>query len=81
MLRLLIRGSLTTQERIRVAASGRGDGKTAMVIGGTGKMGRWFSDFLASQGYSVTVADPGRRPEMRRMRTSRTGAKARWNTI
>lgn len=63
VLRLLIRGSLTTQERIRVAASGRGDGKTAMVIGGTGKMGRWFSDFLASQGYSVTVADPGRRPD------------------
>lgn len=63
VLRLLIRGSLTTQERIRVAASARGDGKTAMVIGGTGKMGRWFSDFLASQGYSVTVADPARRPD------------------
>jgi chorismate mutase / prephenate dehydrogenase len=63
VLRLLIRGSLTTQERIRVAASGRGDGKTAMVIGGTGKMGRWFSEFLSSQGYSVTVADPGRPPE------------------
>jgi chorismate mutase / prephenate dehydrogenase len=63
VFRLLIRGSLTTQERIRVAASGRGDGKTAMVIGGTGKMGCWFSDFLASQGYSVTVADPARRPD------------------
>jgi chorismate mutase/prephenate dehydrogenase len=63
VLRLLIRGSLTTQERIRVASSGRGDGKTAMVIGGTGKMGRWFSDFLSSQGYSVTAADPGRPPE------------------
>jgi chorismate mutase/prephenate dehydrogenase len=63
VLRLLIRGSLTTQERIRVAASGRGDGKTAIVIGGTGKMGRWFCEFLSSQGYSVTVADPGRRPD------------------
>jgi chorismate mutase/prephenate dehydrogenase len=63
VLRLLIRGSLTTQERIRVVAGGRGDGKTAMVIGGTGKMGRWFSEFLASQGYSVTVADPSGRPD------------------
>lgn len=63
VLRLLIRGSLTTQERIRVAAGGRGGGKTALIIGGTGKMGRWFSDFMASQGYAVTVADPVKAPE------------------
>jgi len=60
VMRLLIRSSLTTQERIRVAAGGRGGGKTALVIGGTGKMGRWFSDFMASQGYTVSVADPAR---------------------
>jgi chorismate mutase / prephenate dehydrogenase len=58
VLRLLIRGSLTTQERIRVAAGAPGSGQSALVIGGRGKMGRWFSEFLASQGYSVTVADP-----------------------
>lgn len=58
ILRLLIRGSLTTQERLRVAAGGRGEGHPALVIGGTGKMGRWFADFLASQGYEVTIADP-----------------------
>jgi chorismate mutase/prephenate dehydrogenase len=63
VLRLLIRGSLTTQERIRVAAGGRGDGKSALVIGGAGKMGRWFSEFMASQGYAVTVADPVGKPE------------------
>ncbi|HEY0681170.1 MAG TPA: prephenate dehydrogenase/arogenate dehydrogenase family protein [Steroidobacter sp.] len=63
VLRLLIRGSLTTQERIRVAAGGRGDGKTALIIGGTGKMGRWFSEFMSSQGYTVTVADPARKPD------------------
>lgn len=63
VLRLLIRGSLTTQERMRVAAGGKGSGRTAMVIGGTGKMGRWFVEFLTSQGYAVTVADPSRRPE------------------
>jgi chorismate mutase/prephenate dehydrogenase len=58
ILRLLIRGSLTTQERIRVAAAGRGSGRPALVIGGAGKMGRWFSEFLTSQSYSVTIADP-----------------------
>ena len=31
-------------------------------IGGAGKMGRWFSDFMASQGYTVTVADPAVTP-------------------
>ena len=63
VLRLLIRGSLTTQERIRVAAGGRGSGHTALVIGGAGKMGRWFVEFLTSQGYGVTVADPAGRVE------------------
>lgn len=63
VMRLLIRGSLTTQERIRVAAGGRGSGRSALVIGGAGKMGRWFVEFLASQGYSVTVADPTARVE------------------
>lgn len=63
VLRLLIRGSLTTQERLRVAAGGKGSGQTAMVIGGTGKMGRWFVEFLTSQGYAVTVADPAKRPD------------------
>jgi chorismate mutase/prephenate dehydrogenase len=58
VMRLLIRGSLATQERIRVAAGGRGSGRSALVIGGAGKMGRWFAEFLTSQSYVVTVADP-----------------------
>lgn len=58
VMRLLIRGSLTTQERLRVAAGGRGSGRSALVIGGAGKMGRWFAEFLASQGYHVAIADP-----------------------
>jgi chorismate mutase/prephenate dehydrogenase len=37
---------------------GRGSGRTALVIGGAGKMGRWFCEFLSSQGYVVAVADP-----------------------
>lgn len=58
ILRMLIRGSLTTQEREQVAAGNRGSGRTALVIGGAGKMGSWFSEFLASQGYRVSIADP-----------------------
>jgi chorismate mutase/prephenate dehydrogenase len=58
LLEQLIRSSLTTQEQARVAAQGTGSGKSALVIGGRGKMGGWFADFLASQGFAVTIADP-----------------------
>lgn len=58
LMQSLIRGSLTTQEQARIAWQGRGSGKRALVIGGHGKMGHWFADFLASQAFSVTVADP-----------------------
>ena len=58
LLRLLIRSSLTTQEQASVAAHGTGTGRRALVIGGGGKMGRWFVEFLTSQGFTVEVADP-----------------------
>jgi chorismate mutase / prephenate dehydrogenase len=58
LLRLLIRESLTTQEQIQVAAGGKGSGRSALVIGGGGKMGRWFVEFLGSQGFRVDIADP-----------------------
>ena len=58
LLRLLIRSSLTTQEQASVVAHGGGSGRRALVIGGAGKMGGWFVSFLASQGFSVEVADP-----------------------
>src|SRR5256886_640135 len=58
LLRLLIRSSLTTQEQASVIARGTGSGRRALVIGGAGKMGGWFVSFLASQGFTVEVADP-----------------------
>jgi chorismate mutase / prephenate dehydrogenase len=58
LLQLLIRGSLTTQEQARVIAKGTGGGRSALLIGGAGKMGRWFASFLTSQGFRVVVADP-----------------------
>jgi len=58
LLRLLIRSSLTTQEQASVVARGAGSGRRALVIGGAGKMGGWFVNFLTSQGFAVEVADP-----------------------
>jgi chorismate mutase/prephenate dehydrogenase len=62
LMRLLIRASLTTQEQAQWAAQSTGTGKRALVIGGHGKLGAWFAEFLASQGYAVTVADPSHAP-------------------
>ena len=58
LLRLLIRSSLTTQEQASVVEHGAGSGRRALVIGGAGKMGGWFVNFLASQGFTVEIADP-----------------------
>jgi chorismate mutase/prephenate dehydrogenase len=59
VLRKLIRSSLASQERERVIAEGKGDGRRVLVIGGAGKMGGWFVDFFASQGFATSIADPG----------------------
>lgn len=57
ILQMLIRTSLESQERDRVVAEGRGDGRRALVIGGRGKMGRWFAEFFTSQGFATNIAD------------------------
>ena len=57
VMRTLIRSSLTSQEKDRVVAEGKGNGRRVLVIGGAGKMGGWFIDFFASQGFVTTVAD------------------------
>ena len=57
VMRALIRSSLTSQERDRVVAEGKGNGRRVLVIGGAGKMGGWFVDFFTSQGFATTVAD------------------------
>jgi chorismate mutase / prephenate dehydrogenase len=59
---LLIRSSLTHQEQTRVAAQTSGAGKRVLIIGGAGKMGAWFAQFLSSQGFAVEVADPSDAP-------------------
>jgi chorismate mutase/prephenate dehydrogenase len=58
IMQILIRSSLTQQEQTRVAAQTSGAGKRVLIIGGAGKMGAWFAQFLGSQGFAVEVADP-----------------------
>ena len=58
IMQLLIRSSLTHQERTRVAAESSGAGKRALISGGAGKMGIWLADFLTSQEYKIEIADP-----------------------
>lgn len=62
LMTTLIRTSLTSQERARVVAEGTGSGRDVLVIGGAGKMGRWFADFFNSQGFKITIADPIKPP-------------------
>jgi len=58
----LIRGSLAVQERDTVAATGEGNGRRVLVIGGAGHMGRWFARYLAAQGFTIEIADPADGP-------------------
>ena len=62
VMHALIRSSLTRQEQQRVEEESSGAGRSALLIGGSGKMGGWMAEFLASQGFQVQLADP-RRPE------------------
>ncbi len=58
LLKSLIEASLTRQEVERGRLAGRGRGRTSMVIGGGGLMGRWLVEFLDNQGFDVQVSDP-----------------------
>jgi chorismate mutase/prephenate dehydrogenase len=61
LMRLLIRYSLRQQEQTNLGAHTNG-GQHALVIGGAGKMGGWFAQFLYSQGFEVEIADPRAAP-------------------
>jgi len=58
LMLLLIRESLTAQEQDRVHEGARGTGRTVLIIGGNGHMGRWLVRFLTSQNFAVEIADP-----------------------
>jgi chorismate mutase/prephenate dehydrogenase len=57
ILTALIRGAVSAQDRDRVRRSSVGVGKTAVIVGGEGRMGRWFIRFLADQGFATGSLD------------------------
>lgn len=65
IMQSLIQSSLASQERDRVVAEGKGDGRRVLVIGGGGKMGSWFVDFFDSQGFTTFRADVSLEPDGR----------------
>ena len=54
---LIIKTSLEKQENQKINTSGYGSKKSALVIGGKGKMGQWFVRFLSNQGFKVDMSD------------------------
>jgi chorismate mutase/prephenate dehydrogenase len=53
----LIRAAVSAQDQDSWRLASVGQGKRAVVVGGLGRMGRWFTRFLADQGYSVGALD------------------------
>ena len=58
----LIRASVTAQDEDSVRLAGVGAGKSAVVAGGAGRMGRWLRRFLSAQGYTTGALDPAAAP-------------------
>lgn len=54
---LVIETSLSKQEIQKVKKSTYGSNKSALIIGGNGKMGQWFAQFLRSQNFDVFIND------------------------
>ncbi|HEX2022658.1 MAG TPA: prephenate dehydrogenase/arogenate dehydrogenase family protein [Candidatus Thermoplasmatota archaeon] len=63
VVKLEIRESLRAQEKDRASRARPAQGsRRALVVGGSGAMGRWFVDFLEGQGFAVAIADPREGP-------------------
>jgi chorismate mutase / prephenate dehydrogenase len=59
----LIRASVTVQEEDSLRLAALGAGKSAVIVGGAGRMGRWLGRFLAAQGFTTAALDPAAAPE------------------
>jgi chorismate mutase/prephenate dehydrogenase len=58
----LIRASVSAQEEDSLRHSGHGQGRSAVIVGGAGRMGRWMTRFLSAQGWAASVLDPRATP-------------------
>ena len=56
VVQLLIAEARSEQER-RSFSGTAGTGESILIVGGRGKMGQWFSDFLLNQGHRVEIYD------------------------
>lgn len=59
VMQILINAARVEQERTSFSTY-RGTAENILIIGGRGKMGRWFADFFGNQGHSVGVYDTRR---------------------
>lgn len=59
----LIRASVTAQADDHIRGTAAGAGKSAVVVGGAGRMGRWLEGFLSAQGYDTAILDTTAAPE------------------
>lgn len=59
----LIRASVEAQDEDNLRVAGLGAGRRAVVVGGAGRMGRWFGRFLSTLGYSTDALDPAAAPD------------------
>jgi chorismate mutase/prephenate dehydrogenase len=58
MLARLIRASVNAQDQDSIRFSAAGAGRSAVVVGGEGRMGRWMRQFLSAGGFRVASLDP-----------------------
>ena len=65
MLARLIRASVNAQDQDSIRYSAAGAGRSAVVVGGEGRMGRWMRRFLSAGGFRVASLDPAGPPEDR----------------
>jgi chorismate mutase/prephenate dehydrogenase len=54
----LIRASVSAQAEDSMRSAAPGAGKSAVVVGGAGRMGQWLRHFLTALGYATGVIDP-----------------------
>lgn len=59
----LIRASVEVQDEDNLRVAALGAGRHAVVVGGAGRMGRWFGRFLSTLGYSTRALDPAASPD------------------
>jgi chorismate mutase/prephenate dehydrogenase len=59
----MIQASVVAQEEDNLRVAELGAGKSAVIVGGAGRMGRWLGRFLLAQGYTTGALDPAAAPE------------------